>query len=206
MRLSSAFIVAFALGASLLLTHKACSAIVNFQGTLYDFFGAPVQGGRVIAGTFKPGFNVSNYACTYGDFVCNTYTNNYSLAVADGNFIPLNTGVLTNTFGVFSGSGTSTATGSQIWIFGFTGSQPVAVGMGEEVLASGFGSSFLVPSFGSTTVTASGANQFIFGQSFNTGFQTTGLPFPEPDTGGLVAFGAISLIAGGMRQRSLHRA
>jgi hypothetical protein len=204
MRISIALIIIFAAWDMLFPAHRSCAATVNYIGTLYNESGVPIQGGRVIAGTFKPGFNVSNYACTYSDPFCNPYDNNYSLAVADGNFIPLDAGVLTSSTGGFFGSGISTATGSQIWLFAFTGSQPN--GGGGQVLASGSGSSFFVPSFGSTTVNSSGANQFIFGESFNSGFKTTGLPVPEPATATILAVGAISLIVCRIRPSSLRRA
>jgi hypothetical protein len=204
MRLSIVLVAALTACGVLLPTDTAGAATVNYSGTLYNNSGAPIQGGLVIAGTFKPSFNVSNYACTYSDAFCNPYDNNYSLAVADGNFIPLNSGVVTNVAGLFSGSGISTAAGSQIWLFAFTGSQPN--GNGGEVLASGSGGSYLVPASGSTTATALGANQFIFGEHFSNGFKTAGLPFPEPASAAILAVGAISLGTFRTRRNSLHRA
>src|SRR5262245_21550402 len=107
MRRLFSLITTFAVLATLAADSKVHAATVNYQGTLYNNNGTPVQGGLVIAGTFKPGFNTSNYSCTYGDAFCNTDPNNYSEAVADGNFIPLDSGVLTNSSGFFTGSGTS---------------------------------------------------------------------------------------------------
>jgi len=169
----------------LLSGFNSFAATVNFQGTLYNASGAPVQGGRVIAGTFKPGFDVSftNYSCTYGDIACNLDPDNYDQAVADGNFIPLNAGVLTNPFGVFSGSGTSTATGSKIYIFGFTGPQPT---INQDF----------------TQAIASVANQFIYGSHFSDGFQTGLTPIPEPGSCGLAALGAAGALIRSSRRRS----
>jgi hypothetical protein len=204
MRLSLASIVAVAAWGAFLSTDPACAATIDYHVVLYNNSGVPIQGGRVIAGTFKPGFNVSNYACTYSDPFCNPYENNYSLAVADGNFIPFDAGGLTSSTGIFSGSGISTATGSQIWTFAFSGSQPN--GAGGQVLATGSGPSFFVPAAGSTGFNSSGINQFIFGQSFNSGLKLTGLPVPEPASATVFAVGATSLIIFRMRRASLRRA
>jgi hypothetical protein len=176
----------------------AICATVSYQGFLYNLGpfggnGSPVVNGRVIAGTFKPGFNVSNYTCTYGDFVCNLNNNNYSQAVADGNFIPLDAGVLTNSTGLFQGVGVSNAVGSKIWFFGFLGQNPVPINL-AEVLATSSDLSFTVPSTGTMTVNAVLANQFVLGQKFNNGIAVTGVPIPEPSTLLLLGLGAISLL------------
>ena len=161
---------------------SAYSAAVNFQGFLHGPGGSPVVGGRVIAGTFKPGFNVDNYACTYGDLFCNLNNNfNYDHAVADGNFIPLNSGVLTDFFGSFSGSGISSATGSQIWIYGFPGPEPVQFNL-LQALATSSDASFFVPAAGATTVNASLTNHFVLGQHINNGIGLSVVPFPEPSS------------------------
>jgi hypothetical protein len=203
MRRLISLITTFAVLATLAIANDVYAATVNYQGTLYSN-GAPVQGGRVIAGTFKPGFNISNYSCTYGDAFCNTNPNNYSQAVADGNFIPLDSGVLTNTSGLFFGTGTSTATGSQIWFYGFTGSQPIAVGS-QQLLASSSNASYVVPASGSIAPLASVANQFVYGSLFSNGFQVAGLPFPEPTSAGLALLSFTALVMRRVRPNSVSR-
>lgn len=190
--------------AAVFATVSACQLVavpVNYSGTIYDLFsGAPVQGGRVIVGTFKPGFNVGSYACTYGDSVCNVDPNNYSEAVADGNFIPLNSGVLTNSSGFFSGSGDSNSLGSQLYIFAFHGSQPDASDL-QEALATGPSSSFSVNFF--TNIDASQANQFIFGSHFSSGIRLGGLPFPEPSCCVLAGLIVVLMTGFCVRRRSV---
>jgi hypothetical protein len=205
MRRLFSLVTTFAVLATLATADEVAAATVNYQGMLYDFNGTPVQGGRVIAGTFKPGFNISNYSCTYGDAFCNTDSDNYAQAVADGNFIPLNSGVLTNSSGFFSGSGTSNAVGSQIWIYGFSGSQPVTNDL-QQLLASSSNASYVVPGSGSITAFAATANQFVYGAHFSNGFQLGGVPFPEPTSSGLALLSLTTLVMRRVRPRSVSRA
>ncbi len=173
-------------------------ATVSYQGFLYNQFGTPVQNGRIVAGTFKPEFNVSLYNYTYGDAVGNSDLNNYAEAVADGNFIPFDSGVLTGPLGVFSGTAMSSAAGSKVWFFGFPTSQTFPSD-GTEVLASSTDPSFILPATGSISLNAGNANQFILGSHFNNGLRLSGLPLPEPTSGVLAAFAA--LILGARRAR-----
>lgn len=175
-------------------------AIVTYQGFLYNQFGAPVQNGRVIAGTFKPGFNVSNYNCTYGDFACNTNYNNYTQAVADGNFIPFDSGVLSNSIGLFSDTTSSTAAGSKVWIFGFPTSQTFPTD-GTEALASSTDASYILPASGIITIDASKTNQFVLGYHAQGGVGLSGIPIPEPTSGAVLVLAALSLGAGRTRRR-----
>lgn len=165
---------------------------VSYQGFLYNQFGTPVQNGRIVAGTFKPGFDVNTYNYKYGDFVGNSDPNNYAEAVADGNFIPFDSGVLTGPLGVFSGSALSGAAGSKVWFFGFPTSQTFPSD-GTEVLASSTDPSFILPSTGLVSLNAGNANQFILGSHLNNGLRLSGLPLPEPTSGVLVAFAAMML-------------
>ncbi len=197
--------VALAGLALLLPALQVSGATVNYSGTLYDKFGVPIIGGRVIAGTFKPGFDATftNYSCTYGDNVCNLDPDNYGQAVADGNFIPLNSGVLTGPFGAFSGSGISTAVGSKIWIYGFTGSQPIC--FDTQLLASSTSSSYVVPPSGTMTVVASAANEFIYGKAFGNGVSTGTVPIPEPSSPAFAALGIAIASMRRTRRRSVAR-
>jgi hypothetical protein len=195
----------FSVLTTLLCVGEGQATTVNYQGTLYGQFGSPVQGGRVIAGTFKPGFDTSNYSCTYGDPFCNTLPDNYSRAVADGNFIPLDSGVVTNISGVFSGSGTTSAAGSKIWFYGFTGSQPNAFD-GLQVLATSSDFSYIVPASGTISVSATTANQFVYGLHFSNGFRVDGLPVPEPGTFGLAALSLSAMVALRRQRRLFARA
>lgn len=203
MRRLFSLISAFAVLATLAIACEVHAEVVNYQGTLYSN-GAPVQSGRVIAGTFKPGFNIANYSCIYGDSFCNVDSDNYAQAVADGNFIPLNSGVLTNSSGVFSGSGFSNAVGSKIWFYGFTGPQPVSINL-QQLLASSTNGSYVVLPDESITVAASLANQFVYGSHFSNGFQTGIIPFPEPASCGLVLLGLTALAMLRVRPKSLSR-
>lgn len=157
------------------------SAVVQFSGSLYGESGAVAVNALVVAGTFKPSFPVSNYSCVYGDNVCNLDHNNYSEAVADGNFIPIGS-TLTSLNGVFSGAGVSNAVGSRIWLFAFPSTVPVPSPEPVQVLASSSDSSFFVPATGDTTVYSFLANEFVLGKKYNSGLQLNGIPIPEPTT------------------------
>jgi len=184
-----------------LASAASAQATINYQGFLYSLSGLPVQNGRVIAGTFKPGFNVDNFTCIYGDNVCNLNDNNYTQAVADGNFIPAGAGVLTGFNGAFSGSGFSSApAGSKVWIFGFPTSQTSPQPDYTEVLASSSDPSFIVPAGGTATINASLANQFELGQKFSNGLQLTSIPIPEPSAAAVLA---ICLLTFSIQRRPL---
>jgi hypothetical protein len=159
----------------------------------------PVNGGRVIAGVFKPGFDISTYLSLYDDGLTNPDQDHYDQAVADGNFIPFNSGVLTNASGVFSGVGTSAAIGSQIWLYGWPTSSTISP---YSVLASGTDASFRV-SASTTTVIAGNANQFWSGQHYLNGFRLEGLPVPEPCAAGLIVVGGSAICSLARRKRRI---
>src|SRR5688572_17685339 len=93
--------VAFALMLSLVCATKA--ATVNYSGVLTEapFPNGPLNDNFVIAGTFAPGFQVSQYKFAYGDPSGNLYNDHYAYAVADGNFRPIGPGTLANSQGAF---------------------------------------------------------------------------------------------------------
>ena len=163
------------------LSRDVRAAVVDFSGSLYDSSGSVAVNALVVAGTFKPGFAVSSYSCVYGDDVCNLNDQNYNQAVADGNFIPIDS-ALTSLNGVFGGSGLSDAVGSPIWLFGFPSTSTVPLPGHVEVLAISSDSSFIVPPTGSTTVYTFLADTFALGNKLRGGIQLNGIPIPEPTT------------------------
>jgi hypothetical protein len=204
----------FAVIIALVTVVHASATTVTFQGYLYGLNPSgtvsPVIGGRIIVGTFKPGFDVGRYTCIYGSpGWCNLDSNNYYEAVADGNFIPLSNvfdfgnflwtdrgGVLTTYNGYFQGFGATDAVGSQLWIFGFAGAEPVASTI--EVLASSSGDAFRVPASGSVSIDAAQTNMFILGQHYSDGIALTLVPIPEPTC--LILF-SIAVVMLGSRRR-----
>lgn len=174
------------------IASATAAATVNYQGLLYNTSGSPLQGGFVIAGTFKPGFNPVDVACTYGDAFCNVGNEYYSMGVADGTIRPIGSGAFTGLGGTFSGTGiTNEPAGSRIYLFGF----PAFSGY-DGVLATSNDSSYVVPpTGGTTTINAALTNQFIFGQKFGDAIAVAGLPIPEPATATLAALAVFALIA-----------
>jgi hypothetical protein len=136
----------------------------------------------VVAGTFKPGFDLASYPCVYGDDVCNLLGGHYSAAVADGNFIPIGSGDVTDFGGGFSGSGTTSASrGTPIYLFAFETSDPdIAF---YWALATSTDPSYLVPgNVETTTLNATLADVFLFGLDHPLGIALQVVPFPEPST------------------------
>jgi hypothetical protein len=187
---SARFWLAASVAGLVLLSQSAiwAAVTVNFQGHLYDVNGAPVDLGFANAVTFKPGFNPSSIACTYGDAVCNVSASYYNAAIADGNIIPVGVGVFTVGNGLFSGTGTTNAAaGTKIYLVGFKGLSPDV-----NVLGTSNDASYLVPAgMGTVNIDAALANQFTFGNHFSDGIQVGRLPTPEPSTFvlGLMGFG-----------------
>lgn len=192
--------VLLAVALTCVVVNAARAAAVTFSGTLFHESGLPAVNALVVAGTFKPGFQVNNYTCIYGDFVCNLNGNNYNEAVADGNFIPI-ASTFTSFNGTFSGAGLSTAIGSQIWLFGFPSTLPLPEPQPVQVLASGTDSSFFVPAVGNTAVIASLANTFELGMKFGNGLRLSGIPIPEPSAALLSTLAVASLLANHCRRR-----
>jgi hypothetical protein len=157
-------------------------ATVNYQGYLKNGNLAAVNAFG-IAGTFAPGFNPQTYHCTYGDGSCNLLSGHYSAAVADGNFIPIGPGDLTNGAGFFSGSGTtSAASGTPIYFFAFDTSDPDAASM--WALATSTDPSFEVPAaMGATSIDTALTDTFIYGEGrLDAALLLRGVPIPEPST------------------------
>lgn len=208
----------FAVVIAMIAVVNASAANVDFQGYLYSGeSGLPIISGRIIVGTFKPGFDVLRYPCIYGDVVCNLDGNAYYQAVADGNFIPLSNVndinpfnvlipnkdpsiVLTGPGGYFSGTGTTDAVGSQLWIFGFPQPEPFLGGL-LQALASGNSDAFRVPAVGTTLIDAAQTNIFVFGEHYGNGIRTTVVPFPEPTSLSFFSIAAVMLGASRYRTR-----
>jgi hypothetical protein len=173
---------------ALLAAPTAFPGAISYSGVLYSESGAPVQNGLVIPAVFKDGFDINQYSTIYSDGFTNPDPNHYDEAVADGNVIPLSSGVATGASGLFFSAASYGVVGKQIWLFGFPTSHTDQGGY--SVLASGTDSSFFVNST-LTIINAANANQFIFGSHYQNGFKLQGLPFPEPTLAALSAMGAI---------------
>jgi hypothetical protein len=177
MRVTSSALAILALVATLAMARPVQAQVVSYSGNL-EKFGSPVDNGFVIAGTFKPGFDVNNYNYVYGiDSFGNMETPKYAQAVSDGNFIPIGAGTLSS-LGAFSGSGTgSVGSGHQVWLFAFPQANPDAGT--EAVLATN-------PSWmtgaGVLTISGSDATTFKFGILSGNALQVLGLPVPEPSS------------------------
>jgi hypothetical protein len=173
-----------AIGVALMSAPVFADATVNYQGYVWadEFTLAPVVSGFAIAGTFAPGFDPNSYHCVYGDSSCNLNGGHYSAAVADGNFIPIGSGDLTDSSGFFSGSGTtSAAPATPIYFFVFATSDPDSSfywGM-----ATGSSPAFQVPAaMGTTSIDTAAANILIHGTAVQGGIALVVVPFPEPST------------------------
>jgi len=163
---------------------------VSYSGKIY-FSGAPVVGGYVIAGTFKPGFSPSTYTYAYGDSSGNLEPMAYDRAVADGNFLPIGSGALTSFGGAFSASGTTSAVaGTPVWFFAFQDNSRDSF---FQVLASSSNASWQTPTQpdGVTSFNVNTANQFIMGAPYLDGLQLTVIPFPEPSAAAIAMLGVI---------------
>jgi hypothetical protein len=185
-------VVAFAL-------HAAPAAMVNYSGVLTEnSFGpsGPLNDDFVIAGTFKPGFDVNPYDFIYGDAFGNLSPHHYTQAVADGNFRPIGSGTLADATGAFSGSGTATGIdGLPIWVFMFA-DRPEPQRLFFLALVSGTGPEWRVQNDGATTLDTATANVFHFGQPAGGGAVAMNVaPFPEPGSAAVLAlFGGSLLI------------
>ena len=171
---------------------RGLAADVSYSGSVF-FQGTPVVGGFVVAGTFKPGFDPLDYACVYGDIACNLEEGAYAHAVADGNFLPIGPGDLTDAIGAFSASGTTTAAaGTPLWLFAFQDNSKDSF---FQALVSSSDPSWLVPAqpSGVTQIVASAANIFVMGDSHPQGVSLTVIPFPEPSTACLAVVCALAM-------------
>jgi hypothetical protein len=177
-------------------TQVASAATVNYSGVLTEspFPNGPLNDDFVIAGTFRPGFNVSLYNFTYGDLSGNLFPDHYARAVADGNFRPISPGTLANTQGAFSGSGTTTGIDDvPIWVFMFDGQPQPSHFPFYLALVSGTGAEWRVQNDGATTINTATANIFKFGEPAGNGVVRLNVaPFPEPSAALLApALGAL---------------
>lgn len=160
---------------------SSSAATVGYSGYVFGD-GSPVVNGYVIAGTFAAGFDPLNYTCFYGDSACNLNVDAYSSAVADGNFLPIGAGVLTDSSGAFSTTGTTdAAAGTPVWLFAFG---DAGTSSSHQVLASSSDPSWNVPAqpLGATLINAVAADLFVMGQTHPLGVEVTGVPVPEPGT------------------------
>jgi hypothetical protein len=188
------FLSAFVLALVGLGSQCVSAAVVGYSGRVFLGF-TPVENGYVVAGTFAPGFDASNYTCFYGDEVCNLNSGAFESAVTDGNFLPIGFGELTDSSGFFSAAGTTAAaTGTPIWLFAFADDSADSF---FQVLASSTDSSWLVPSqpAGITELVASDANIFVMGESHPLGVSLSVIPFPEPSALLLLCLGALGVAA-----------
>jgi hypothetical protein len=171
------------------------AATVNYQGFVFTSGSTPAAFDFAIAGTFTPSFDPNNYSCVYGsDNFCNMNSTQYSHAVADGNFLPIGAGTLTNASGGFDGTGTTNApTGTPIYLFLFNNPNPDAATL--FALATSSNPFYRVPSGGgTTTLFASQANSFVFGFPGGNGIVLNSFPIPEPSTLSLAALGFALLL------------
>ncbi|HEY4232332.1 MAG TPA: hypothetical protein VGM76_02815, partial [Lacipirellulaceae bacterium] len=152
---------------------------------------------------FAPSFHPDNYECVYGDSACNMFSTQYSHAVADGSFLPIGAGTLTNGSGGFSGTGmTGAPVGTPIYLFLFNSPNPDAANL--FALATSSDASYKVPvDGGSTTLSASQANSFVFGFPTGNGIRLNFFPIPEPSTFSLAAL-SLGIMYG--MQRRMKRA
>jgi hypothetical protein len=193
------FVFAGSLSASPILA----ATTVNYQGYLYNFNGAPIDGGVVIAGTFAPSFHPPQDLCDYGDAGCNFGTEYFRLAVADGKLFPIGTGASTDSAGFFSGTGMSNdPAGTPIYLFGFQSPAALTVGGGDfGALATSTDASYQIPvGGGPANIDAALANVFILGKKYNGGLAVDVLPFPEPSSVILAIVGVAGLLLLGNAQ------
>jgi hypothetical protein len=189
-------VVAFALTFAFACAIKA--ATVNYSGVLTEspFPNGPLNDNFVIAGTFAPGFQVSQYKFAYGDPSGNLHNDHYARAVADGNFRPIGPGTLANSQGAFAGSGSTNGIDDlSIWIFMFEGQPNPSQGLFYLALVSGTGPTWKVQNDGSTNISTSTANIFVFGRAAGGGVVGLNVaPFPEPGSALLVSVAGAGLL------------
>lgn len=174
---------------SLLLVRVASidAATVNFMGRLDEETFVPssptLSDDFVIAGTFRPGFDIPRYNFIYGDDAGNTHQNHYALAVADGNFRPIGAGTLANAAGEFAGTGSTPTNidGLPIYIYCFPESNPFGY-YATGALFSGTGPSWRILNDGSTSIDTATANIFLLGSNDDGTITMRYLPIPEPQT------------------------
>jgi hypothetical protein len=119
----------------------------------------------VIAGTFRPGFDVSQYKFIYGSEGGNLFgLPHYTQAVAAGDFRPIGTNTLANAAGFFNGSGTTATNIDDLPIYIFAFDTPMPDPSFELALVSGTGPSWRVQSGGNTNIDVSTANVIRFGR------------------------------------------
>ena len=163
-------------------------AVVQYSGSLFDPDGF-LQNDWVIAGTFKPGFDVNQYDFIYGDASGNLGGQHYTQAVADGNFRPIGSGTFANASGAFSGSGTATGIdGLPIYLF----ASAIPDIDQSFYLALATSPTWTVSNNGNVTIDAATASSFHFGYKDGTRMALSEIPFPEP-SGVAVVGGAMCL-------------
>jgi hypothetical protein len=178
--LVAACISAFAIG------RAAHGQVVNYAGSVSNQ-GAPVSSGFIIAGTFKPTFDPYSYKFVYGiDEFGNMNETMYSQAIADGNFIPIGSGALTQGDGSLTGSGIALGkVGQQVYLFAFNGPNPDLA----DNFALASHPAWVISNQG-VSINTSQATQFVFGQPVGGALGLQVLPVPEP---GSLALGCLAL-------------
>ena len=168
----------------------ATAGPVGASGLVFNEFGSPLVNGLVVVGTFAPSFDPHTYTHHYGDESNNLLPDAYTQAVADGNFIPIASD-LTDSAGFFASFGNSSAVGSQLWMFAFSGPAPDTF---YQVLASTNASNWFVqPGSIATVMEATQANDFELGLDHPLGVQLNVVPFPEPGAMSLAMCATLSV-------------
>jgi hypothetical protein len=175
---------------------RASGATVTYHGLLWE--EGPVQGDFVVAGTFRPGFDVSRYSYTYGDRYGNLSSDHYPRAVADGNFRPIGPGTLAGPDGAFAGSGSATGIDG-LPIFLFAGNQRDLESSFYIALATSSSPTWRVSNDADVTLDAAAANAFVFGRKLGDRIMLDVPPFPEP--GGAAGAAAAGMILALRRPR-----
>ena len=172
------------------------AAVASASASTVDYHGdhdvpfpfpapSPLNDDFIIAGTFVPGFDVATYGFVFGDDVGNLYgLPHYSAAVNSGTFRPIGAGTISDTDGLFNGTGTTTGIDDlPIYLFLFDATNPDQSFNLALVTNPAWG----VQAGGNITIDAATATIFQYGGISNGVIQLQAAPIPEPAMGAVIA-------------------